>query len=129
MAMRTETNTPANQEGDDMKKRYWCQTCGEITPTDFLGLADIVVHTKTCVSTSIPLVEPLATPEPTTWGESHPVGAVCAYFEIDDCPYQMLVCGQRLACIDGDAAAVAGPRVCHDVDDIVQAINYVVGAT
>lgn len=54
-----------------MRKRYWCQTCGEITPTDFLGLADVIVHTADdCVSTSIPLVEPLATPEPTTWGES-----------------------------------------------------------
>jgi len=26
-----------------------------------------------------------------------------------------------------DAAAIAGPRVCHDVPDIVTAINYVAG--
>ena len=61
-----------------MKKRHWCPTCGEIIPSDFLGLADAIVHiADECVSTSIPLVEPLAVPEPTTWGESGGDEAVC----------------------------------------------------
>jgi hypothetical protein len=68
-------------------------------------------------------------PEPTTWGESGGAEAVCCYFEVNDCPYMMLVCGSRFACIDDGAAAVAGPRVCHDVPDIVDAINYVAGAS
>lgn len=110
---------------------YWCPMCGDLPETSnpFPWMPGQAWHHGACDFRAIPVCTPLDVPEPTTWGESHPVGAVCAYFEIDDCPYQMLVCGQRLACIDGDAAAVAGPRVCHDVDDVVQAINYVAGET
>jgi hypothetical protein len=110
-----------------MRKRYWCPTCGDLESFVFLGIANAIKHRDGCNLREIPSVEPLDVPEPTTWGESHPVGAVCAYFEVNDCPYMMLVCGRRFGCIDDGAAAVAGPRVCHDVPDVVTAINYVAG--
>lgn len=111
-----------------MTKKYWCPTCGDLTSTDFAGIADLVPHREHCQTLrEIPVVEPLDVPEVTTWGESHPVGAVCCYFERLDDPYMMLVCGRRFGCIDDGAAAVAGPGVCHDVPDIVTAINYVAG--
>ena len=107
---------------------YRCPVCGDLEPIPW-ALAPAWRHTvdHSLTVPVVPVFKPLATPEPTTWGESHPVGAVCSFFEIDD-PYMMIVSGRRFACIDGDAAAVAGPRVCHDVDDVVQAINYVAGA-
>jgi hypothetical protein len=110
-----------------MSKKYWCPTCGNLESFVFLGIANAIKHRDGCTLREIPVVEPLDVPEPTTWGESHPVGAVCCYFEVDDDPYMMLVRGRRFGCIDDGAAAVAGPRVCHDVPDVVTAINYVAG--
>jgi hypothetical protein len=109
-------------------KKYWCPSCGDLSSCDFAGIADLVPHREHCQTlTEILSVDPLDVPEPTTWGESHPVGAVCSYYAVDDDTYTILVCGRRFGCIDDGAAAVAGPRVCHDVPDIVTAINYVAG--
>jgi len=112
-----------------MSKKYWCPTCGDLESFVFLGIANAIQHRDGCTLREIPVVEPLDVPEVTTWGESHPVGAVCSYYAVDDDTYTILVCGRRFACIDDGAAAVAGPRVCHDVPDIVTAINYVAGVT
>jgi hypothetical protein len=104
--------------------------CGDVPTTPTMGIALLVMHKADCIGfAAIPSVEPLSVPEPTTWGESHPVGAVCSYYAVDDDTYTILVYGRRFACIDDGAAAVAGPRVCHDVPDIVTAINYVAGVT
>jgi len=110
-----------------MSKKYWCPTCGEMESFVFLGIANAIKHRDGCTDREIPSVEPLDVPEPTTWGESHPVGAVCSYYAVDDDTYTIFVYGRRFACIDDGAAAIAGPRVCHDVPDIVTAINYVAG--
>lgn len=110
-----------------MSKKYWCPMCGDLESWGFIGIAEVIRHRDGCKDREIPSVEPLDVPEVTTWGESGGAEAVCCYFEVDDCPYMMLVCGQRFGCIDDGAAAVAGPRVCHDVPDIVEAINYVAG--
>jgi hypothetical protein len=110
-------------------KKYWCPTCGDLESFVFLGIANAIQHRDGCTLREIPVVEHLAVPEVTTWGESGGADAVCCYFEVDDAPYMMLVRGRRFGCIDDGAAAVAGPRVCHDVPDIVEAINYVAGVT
>ena len=98
-----------------MSKRYWCPMCGDVPAAPTMGIAVLVMHKADCIGfDAIPVVEPLAVPEPTTWGESHPVGAVCSYYAVDDDTYTILVYGRRFATFDSNV-------------DIVEAINYVAG--
>ena len=111
-------------------KKYWCPTCKEITPSDFMGLANAIVHTvETCNSTSIPVVEPLDVPEVTTWGESGGAGEVC-YGQAHDKAMRIWRLG------DDDRVRVdfwagywwlTGGRHRVENTDIVDAINYVAG--
>lgn len=113
-----------------MKKRYWCQTCGEITPTDLFGLADIVVHTKTCVSTSIPFVEPLAVPEPTTWGESGGDEAITLSDVVANVgTFHVWMVGDNASTFvdqydDGESYWLAEHGECMVPGDVVQAMNF-----
>jgi len=90
-------------------KRYWCPTCGEMESFVFLGIANAIQHREGCTDREIPSVEPLAVPEPTTWGESGGVDAVCLSVYFDDTIYLR---GRLFAPADRD---------------VVTAINYVAG--
>lgn len=90
-------------------KRYWCPTCGEMESFVFLGIANAIKHRDGCTLREIPVVEPLAVPEVTTWGESGGVDAVCLSVYFDDTIYLR---GRLFA---------PGDR------NIVAAINYVAG--
>jgi len=90
-------------------KRYWCPTCGEMESFVFLGIANAIKHRDGCTLREIPVVEPLAVPEVTTWGESGGVDAVCLSVYFDDTIYLR---GRLFA---------PGDR------NIVTAINYVAG--
>lgn len=92
-----------------MSKRYWCPTCGEMESFVFLGIANAIKHRDGCILREIPVVEPLAVPEVTTWGESGGVDAVCLSVYFDDTIYLR---GRLFA---------PGDR------NIVDAINYVAG--
>ena len=90
-------------------KRYWCPTCGEMESFVFLGIANAIKHRDGCTLREIPVVETLAVPEVTTWGESGGVDAVCLSVYFDDTIYLR---GRLFA---------PGDR------NIVAAINYVAG--
>ena len=75
----------------------------------FLGIANAIKHRDGCTLREIPVVEPLAVPEVTTWGESGGVDAVCLSVYFDDTIYLR---GRLFA---------PGDR------NIVTAINYVAG--
>jgi len=92
-----------------MSKRYWCPTCGEMESFVFLGIANAIKHRDGCTLREIPVVEPLAVPEVTTWGESGGVDAVCLSVYFDDTIYLR---GRLFAPADRN---------------IVAAINYVAG--
>jgi len=91
-------------------KKYWCPTCGDLeTIQNFMGIGMANVHRGDCTANAIPVVEPLAVPEVTTWGESGGVDAVCLSVYFDDTIYLR---GRLFA---------PGDR------NIVTAINYVAG--
>jgi hypothetical protein len=79
-----------------MTKR-WCPVCED------------VAEGKLCLADSIPSVDPLDVPEPTTWGESGGSDAVCLSVYFDD---EIYTRGRLFAPADRD---------------IVDGINYVAG--
>lgn len=59
---------------------YWCPECGGLkrmpTPFPWLG-GNAWLHNGPCTARPIPVYEPLAVPEVTTWGESGGDEVVC----------------------------------------------------
>jgi hypothetical protein len=99
--------------------------CGDLTSTDFAGIADLVPHREHCQTlTEIPSVEPLAVPEPTTWGESGGADAVCLRVYFDDAVF---IRDDVFAWVDSMGWRVSDGDVWRCVDDIVDGINYVAG--
>ena len=91
-------------------RKYWCPMCGDVPAIPTMGIALLVTHKADCIGFhAIPVVEPLAVPEVTTWGESGGVDAVCLSVYFDDTIYLR---GRLFA---------PGDR------NIVTAINYVAG--
>ena len=109
-------------------KKYWCPTCGEVTATDFLGIADMMAHRAGCHAKFIPVVEPLDVPEVTTWGESGGAEAVCVS-QIESTSMVLWTIGDSMTrradhwagfwWMTGNGGVENG--------DIVSAINYVAG--
>ncbi len=109
-----------------MSKKYWCPTCGEMESFVFLGIANAIKHRDGCTLREIPSVEPLAVPEPTTWGESGGAEAVCLRFYFDDAVF---IRDGVFAWVDSLGWRVSDGDVWHGVPDIVTAINYVAGVS
>jgi len=109
-----------------VSKKYWCSTCGDLSSCDFAGITDLVPHQEHCQTLrEIPSVEPLAVPEPTTWGESGGAEAVTLAGQVyehggnDDksTPY-VVVYSER-----GDVEYYHQGKLL----DVTTAINYVAG--
>jgi hypothetical protein len=110
-------------------KKYWCPTCDDLSSINFGDIADPVPHRKHCQTlTEIPSVEPLAVPEPTTWGESGGAGEVCLSVYFDSVVY---IRDGVFAWVDSMGWRVSDGvwQDWRDVPDIVDAINYVAGVT
>jgi hypothetical protein len=96
-----------------MSKR-WCPVCED------------AAEGKLCLADSIPSVDPLAVPEPTTWGESGGAEAVCLSAYFDDAVF---IRDNAFAWVDSMGWRVSDGvwQDWRDVPDIVDAINYVAG--
>jgi hypothetical protein len=110
-----------------MSKKYWCPMCGDLAPTanPFPWLPGTAyLHGPACLGVLIPSVEPLAVPEPTTWGESGGADAVCLSVYFDEAVF---IRDDVFAWVDSIGWRVSdGDRVVENTD-IVTAINYVAG--
>ena len=109
-----------------MSKRYWCPTCGDLESFVFLGIANAIQHRDGCTLREIPVVEPLAVPEVTTWGESGGAGEVCLSVYFDSVVH---IRDGVFAWVDSMGWRVSDGvwQDWQDVPDIVVAINYVAG--
>ncbi len=104
-------------------KKYWCPTCGEVTATDFLGIADMMQHRAGCRDKFIPVVEPLDVPEVTTLDESDLAdGMVVSLIGYRSGVFR--VCTPDTHTYDGNHWC-SSER--HTDTDVVTAINYVAG--
>jgi hypothetical protein len=118
-------------------KKYWCPMCGDVPATPTMGIALLVTHKADCIGFhAIPVVEPLDVPEVTTWGESGGAEAVtCRNAGWSTMTTVFHDEGRRWAYHEDGQWAIAGSdvgadagRVCCDVPDVVDAINYVAGS-
>lgn len=107
--------------------------CGDLSSRHMHDGVHIVPHNDGCTANAIPSVEPLAVPEPTTWGESGGADAVCLRVYFDDAVY---IRDDVFAWVDSMGWRVSDGDVwrcvvdwSHRLDDIVTAINYVAGVT